>query len=187
LTAQGNGVVHAAPSACRPTDHWIIDAPGRWWVLHTRARNEKRVAAALEKHRVCCYLPLVSVRRTYAKAKFTFNLPLFPGYVFLCGDHNDCDRARRTNRVANVIYVEDQGRFRAELQHVQRVVESGQAIELFPALQVGQPCRITAGALKGVEGVVIRRGGRCRMYLAVSTLGQSAVVEVDAALLEAVN
>jgi transcriptional antiterminator RfaH len=184
-------IAHTARSAARVTlgnpEDWIARGSGRWWVLHTHARNEKRVAHALAERRIRHYLPLVSVHHTYAKAKVTFRVPLFPGYVFLCGDHGDCDMARRTDRIARVLHVEDQAGLRAELWHIYRVVEGGKAVELFPALQAGQRCRITRGALQGVEGVVVRHAGRCRMYLNVSTLGQSAAVEVDAALLEPVG
>jgi len=169
------------------TEDWIVRGLGRWWVLHTRARNEKHVASMLAEQHVRHYLPLVKVHHTYSKAKVTFHVPLFPGYVFLCGEHGDCDKARRTNRIAAILHVADQDRLRAELWHICRVVEGGKAVELFPVLQVGQRCRITRGALQGVEGIVVRHGGRCRMYLSVSTLGQSAMVEVDAALLEAVD
>ncbi len=179
-------------SAWRPclapeTDLGTTATSGRWWVLHARARHEKRIAELLAEHAVCHYLPLVNLHRTYVKAKFTYRVPLFPGYVFLYGDHGACEAARRTNRIANLIFVDNQAQLRAELRHLYQVVESGHAIELFPALQVGQRCRITSGVLKGVEGTVLRRGARCRMFLAVSTLGQSAMVEVDAAVLETVD
>lgn len=184
VRAPEEGALLASAAADRGT--WIARCPGRWWVLHTRARNEKRVASALAERGIAHYLPLVSVHHTYAKRKATFQVPLFPGYVFLCGDHGECEHARRTNRIAKILPVEDQAGLRRELQHICCVVERGANVELFPALQAGQRCRITHGALKDVEGVVIRQGGRCRMYLSVSTLGQSAVVEVDAALLEVV-
>lgn len=177
-----------AAQAARPgTAEWIAAVQGRWWVLHCRARNEKRIAEYLDERRVNYYLPLVRVQRTYTKSKVTFDLPLFQGYVFLCGEHDACEAALRSNRVANIIVVNDQNRLREELMQLCRVLASGRSVELYPALQVGQRCRIVSGALKGVEGVVIRRGQRCRMYLAISTLGQSAVVEVDAAMLEATN
>jgi transcription termination/antitermination protein NusG len=164
----------------------FLKQPGRWWVVHTRARNEKQVAAALAARDVCYYLPVVRVQRTYAKSRFTFDIPLFSCYLFLCGDRECCEVALRTHRVAGILHVADQDELRAELQHICRVLESGQTIELYPALQIGQRCRVTAGPLRGVEGVVVRHGGRCRMYLAVSMLGQSAMVELDAALLTAV-
>ena len=176
-----------ACDAARSLDDWIQRATGRWWVLHTRARNEKRVAAMLAEQQVRHYLPLVTVRHTYSKAKVAFDVPLFPGYVFLCGDPLDCEKARKTNRIAGILPVENQERLRTELWNVRRVVESGAATELYPALQAGQRCRITRGALQGVEGIVVRNNGRSRMYLSVSTLGQCAMVEVDPALLEAIT
>jgi len=53
-------------------------------------------------------------------------------------------------------------------------------------LQPGRRCRVIAGALRGVEGVVLTWSGRTRLYVGVSLIGQSATVEIDAALLEAV-
>jgi transcription termination/antitermination protein NusG len=159
---------------------------GRWWVLHTRARNEKCVAAKLAERRIDYFLPLVSVRRTYAKSKATFELPLFPGYVFLRGDEGACDIARRTNRVAHILHVDNQTQLHTELQQVQAALASGEPVALYPALQTGQRCRMSGGPLKGLEGVVIQQGRQCRMWLEVTVLGQSAVVEVDAAMLEVV-
>lgn len=155
---------------------------GRWWVLHTRAQNEKRVAAELERHRCQYYLPLVAVRHTYARSRWAvFHKPLFPGYVFLCGEHRDREIAWRTNRVANILEVVDQERLRTELQHICRLVEHGRNIELFRGLQPGRRCRVVAGALRGVEGVVLQWAGRTRLFVGVSLIGQSATVEIDAA------
>jgi transcription antitermination factor NusG len=168
-------------------DGWIGEAPGRWWVLHTRARHEKVVATALERHRIHYYLPLVPVMRTYAKRRVTFRLPLFPGYLFLCGGHDECEKAWRTNRVAKILHVERQEQLRTELHQVFLALEAGERVDLFKALKTGRRCRITGGTLKGLEGTVLRRGRHCRMYLSVTILGQSAVVEVDAALLEPID
>ncbi len=186
--APDDGVsTRAAPAPVVAGPECILRAAGHWWVVHTRARHEKAVAATLARHRVRYYLPLVSVRHTYAKSRALFRVPLFPGYLFLCGTADDREIALRTHRVANILVVQDQDRFRAELSQVHRAVESGRAVDLYPALRIGQPCRVTAGPLKGLEGVVVCQGRRCRMHLAVTMLGQSAVVEVDAALLEAAN
>ena len=166
-------------------DNAISQMRGHWWVLHTRSRNEKAIGKTLAQKRVQHYLPLIDVHHTYAKSKATFRVPLFPGYLFLCGDYADRDTAWQTNRVVNILDVADQDRLRRELGQVYRAVEHGRGVDLYPSLRSGQQCRLTGGPLKGLEGVVIRHGSNCRMYLSVAMLGQSAVVEVDAALLEA--
>jgi transcription antitermination factor NusG len=155
-----------------------------WWVLHTRARHEKAVANALAELGIRHYLPLITHVRTYGKRRLTVDLPLFPGYLFVCGGATECEAARRTNRVAAVLRVADQAQFHQELEHIDRLVCSGEAIGLYPGLKEGQRCRITAGSLMGLEGVVLRRRSRSRMYIAASVLGQSAVIEIDSALLE---
>ncbi len=167
-------------------DDWIVAAPHPWWVVHTHARNEKLIAQALAQRDACFYLPLVSVHHTYAKSKASFQVPLFPGYLFLSGGHAECDVARRTNRVAQILRVDDQLRLRRELTQVYRAISSGKQLTLYRAIQVGQLCRITRGPLQGTEGVVVRNANGCRMYLAVTMLGQSAEIEIDAGLLEAV-
>ncbi len=162
-----------------------LDAtPGRWWVLHTRARNEKAVAGALQRQAVPHYLPLARRNRTYGRKVVPVELPLFPGYLFLRGEADECSAALKTNRVASVLPVVDQGLFRRELVQIYRVVEGGAPVDVFPALRQGRRCRITGGPFRGIEGVVLRRRGASRLYISASVLGQSAVIEIDELLLE---
>ena len=180
---------HPQPAAERPAHFNARPSPlaglsGEWWILHTRARNEKKVAEVLATRGIGFYLPLVGVHRTYEKRKVSFQIPLFPGYVFLCGDREACLAAWKTNRVAQILQVSDQDGLWRELESIAVAVEFGASLELYPALQPGRRCRVTRGPLKDVEGTVLRKGTRAQMFLAVTLLGQSAVVEVDAALLE---
>lgn len=156
-----------------------------WWVLHTRARHEKRVAEALDQHGVDYFMPLVPSKRTYGKRVVEFSVPLFPGYVFLSGDHDDVEVAWQTNRVANIIPVSDQARLTRELRQIHALITSGKPVDLYPGLRKGRRCRIVTGPLKGLEGVVTRRRNVSRFFVAVSFVGQSAVVEIDGARLEA--
>ena len=161
--------------------------PGRWWVLHTRARNEKAVANALNRLGVGCYLPLMHLHRRYGRRSLPVSLPLFPGYVFLRGGPDECTAALRTNRVANVLHVEDQDQLQGDLAQIQRVTASDTPVDYYPALRVGRRCRISGGGLQGVEGVVLRRRDVSRMYIAATVLGQSAVIEIDSMLVEPID
>ncbi len=185
--AQLDGVPRGPFGDPAVADDWIIQAAAPWWVLHGQARNEKVIARELLEHNACFYLPLVDVRHTYAKSKVSFRVPLFPGYVFLSGGPSELETARRTNRVANILAVDDQPRLRQELTQIYCAVRTGKTIELYPKIQAGELCRITHGPLMGTEGVVIRNGHGCRMYLSVTMLGQCAVVEVEASCLERVT
>jgi hypothetical protein len=44
--------------------------------------------------------------------------------------------------------------------------------------------RVCAGALQGLEGLVIRKKGACRLVLSISLIHQSVAVEIDAELLQ---
>jgi len=180
----GNG---GATCCAAANPAWLMGLAGRWWVVHTRVRNEKVVAKTLAREGIPHYLPLVRLQRTYGGRRTTVSLPLFPGYLFMCGDGLAREKAWRTERVARVIAVADQDRLRWELQQIVHVVESGEPVNLFPGLREGRHCRITGGALKGLEGVVLRRRSVSRVYIGVTILGQSAVVEIDSALLESID
>lgn len=159
----------------------------QWWVLHTRSRHEKTIAAALAKHRIPHYLPLVRTQRTHGSRRVSVELPLFPGYLFLGGGPDERDVAWRTKGVAQILRVDDQAKLRKELDDIRRAVESGLPVDLYPALRKGCRCRIRSGPLRGVEGVVVRRRSTSRMHIEATVLGQSAVIEIDAAILESIE
>ncbi len=166
----------------------MIDAfIGRWWVLHTRARNEKVVASALARIDVQHFLPMVRRTRTYAGRPRQTEIPLFPGYVFLCGGEEDRLTALKTNRVAHVLEVADQEGIRHDLRQIHCAVRGDEPIDLFPGLRVVCRCRVTSGSLVDLEGVVIRRRGLWRVYVGVEFLGQSAELEIDPAMLEMID
>jgi transcription antitermination factor NusG len=169
------------------TAEYAAQLSGRWWVLHTRARHERAVALALAQQDIPHYLPLARHGRTYGKHRVHVELPLFPGYLFLCGGASECEAARRTRRVAAILRVCNEEQFRDELQQIHRVVESGIPVCVYPGLRIGRRCRVIAGSLMGLEGIVLKRRSGSRMYISATVLNQSAVVEIDCALLEPID
>jgi transcription antitermination factor NusG len=164
-----------------PIDNFV----GNWFVLHTRSRNEKAVADDLERMKVQHFLPLLRKPRAYAgRVRRVVDLPLFPGYLFVCGDRDARDAAMRTNRIAHVLDVPDQEGLRNDLRQVWRVVNGDEPIELYPRIRRGARCRVRGGSLSGLEGVVVRRQGPWRVYVGVDFVGQSAELEIDPELLE---
>lgn len=166
-----------------PRDH----NEGRWWVLHTKSRNEKALALQLCDFRINFFLPLVKMIRRYARRHVETQVPLFPGYLFaIYRSYDDRLRVLETRRVANNFEVTDQYRLTIELEHIRHALVAGDRLRLFPGIRMGRRCRILAGPLKGLEGVVVRRGKKGCIFLAVDILGQSATVDVDLSLVEPV-
>ena len=165
----------------------IQSCTGLWYVLHTRARNEKATAADLTRLGIQNFLPLIRYRRLYGGKRRRVEIPLFPGYLFMCGERVDREAALRTNRVAQILDVADQVKIRSDLEQVRRVVTSEETVDFYPKLRRGTRCRVVSGTLQGLEGVVIRRKGPWRVFVGVDFLGQSAELEIDPTLLSIID
>jgi transcription antitermination factor NusG len=114
-------------------------------------------------------------------------VPLFPLYVFFCGTETDRYTAMTTNRLCQIIEVIDQETLVDELVRIEKALVNKAVIDQYPRLPVGSRCRITSGPMMGIEGIVIERdNAKARMVLEVNILGQGALIEIDADILEPV-
>lgn len=154
---------------------------GRWWVAHTRPRNEKRLAAELRSLGIFHYLPLYP-RQTRGRVRrrvYRSIIPVFPGYLFFNGTEEQRLRALSTNRIVSVLSVPRQDELVRELRSVQHALAAGVGFRWHPEVRIGDLARVVAGPLMGVEGVVLRRLAKTRLVLNVMMLGQSVSVEVS--------
>lgn len=176
----GVGAVEALP-----LEAW----PGRWFVAHTRSRNEKVLAQELGRLGIPHYLPLAQrMTRSRATRRISRSLiPVFPGYVFFNGTEEQRYQALTTNRIANVLLVPNQQQLIVELKHVQMLLTGDDDFFVHEQLQVGEWGRITAGPLAGLEGLVTRRLNKLRLNMNVTILGQSVSVEVDDTSVERID
>jgi transcription antitermination factor NusG len=163
------------------------ESAGLWYVLHTKARQEKILAGALEAMNVACFLPLIRQVRYYGQFKANVELPLFPSYVFIRGQMDDVYRADRTKRVAKIIPVPDQLRLDRELRNVHLALERNVQFDPFPHLVKGTFVEVRSGPLRGLQGFVEERVRPNRLILQVEMLGRAVSLEVDASLLDRVD
>jgi len=162
-------------------------AQGTWFVLHTRSRQEKALAADLHAMSIAHYLPLVSQVRYYGRRKQRVQMPLFPGYLFLRGTLDEAFAADRTRRVVQLLQVSDQAQLARELGSVQLALEKEAPLDPYPSLAVGTLVEVRSGPFKGVRGIVEDRIRPERLLLQIQALGQGASLEIDGALLEPVE
>ena len=151
----------------------------RWRLLHTKPRAEKALARQLARRGMAFFLPLYERRLRYRKRVVVSHLPLFPGYLFLHGEHDGRLEALRTDRVVRAIDVVDQQKLHTELRQVQQLISSGVAIAPEERLKPGMLVEITSGPLKGLDGKVLRRGSQYRFVIQVDFLGRGASCEVE--------
>lgn len=150
-----------------------------WWLIHSRPRCEKRMAAWLEGEGFKNELPLRQKVRVYPGKRVVFSHPIFPGYVFGAFPMEARAKVYASGHAAAIRAVVDQARLLRDLEGLRRALASGLDLEVSPYLSIGQRVRITAGRLRGVEGRVVRQAGRTRLILSVELLQQAVAVEID--------
>jgi transcriptional antiterminator RfaH len=159
------------------------EPPREWVVLHTRPRCEKKVADFCERGGLPVYLPLQRKAHHYGARERIFWSPLFPGYAFAVAAPAEKAQLRQNRHVANLLEVLDQRKIVDQLEQIRTALEAGDVVEVMPYLESGKAVRVTGGALKGLEGIVVRVKGRTRVVINVDMIRQSVVVEVDSTLL----
>ncbi|MBN2376019.1 MAG: UpxY family transcription antiterminator [Sedimentisphaerales bacterium] len=172
------------PPILYPEQSQLAQINGCWWVAHTKARNEKVLAWQLLKWNIAYFLPMREKVRVRKGRRHRPILPLFSGYVFFCGDEDARYKALTTNRIANVIEVKDQVLLVRELEQINQALQSKTKLDPYPFLKKGDLCRVTAGPLVGMEGIMVRKRNNAKLVLNVAILGQAAAMEIDADLLE---
>jgi transcription antitermination factor NusG len=172
------------PPTLSPNARTLGDLAGRWWVAHTRARNEKAFAWDLLHRGIGYFLPLVERVSVSGGRKRHVLMPLFPSYVFFCGSEADRYGAMTTNRICQALDVNDQNGLITELSAIEKVLSGQAQLDLYPFAVEGQRCRVAGGPFQGLEGTVVRRKAIARLVLEVGILGQGASLEIDADLLQ---
>ena len=175
------------PPVIWPEAQSISDFTGLWWVAHTKSRNEKALAQDLVAKNISYFLPMTWKVQRRSHRTFRSLLPLFSGYLFFCGQEKERIELLRTNRVANVIEVKDQEKLLDELVQFERALRAGAPLTPYKYIKAGQRCRVIAGPLLGLEGIVIQIKNVARLLLQIDMLGQAASVEINIDLIEPID
>ena len=175
------------PPITWPQEKSIRDFSGRWWVAHTRSRNEKALAQDLIRRDISYFLPMTwRVRRRKDRTMRSL-LPLFTGYLFFCGEEGERLELLRTNRVANLIEVKDQAKLLNELSQIEKALRAGAPLTPHKFLKAGQRCRVIGGPLADLHGIVVTTRTATRLVLQVDILGRATSVEIDADMTELIE
>lgn len=164
-----------------------LEPEARWFVLHTKSRQEKALSSSLASMGVSHYLPLVRRICFYGPRKVRVDVPLFPSYVFLWGTLDNAYMADRTKRIAGVVRVVDQEKLEWELKNIRLALEKRAPLLPCAYLTEGMRVEVRGGPFRGLQGLVKRRGRPDRLVLQVDAFGGGAYLEIDADLLDPMN
>ncbi len=179
--------VNENPPLVWPQVDSVQQLTGLWWVAHTKSRNEKALAQDLMAKNIGYFLPMTwrVHRRSHRTIKAL--LPLFTGYLFFCGNEAERIELLKTNRVANLLEVKDQKSLIHELIRFDQALRAGAPLTPHKYLNKGQWCRVIAGPLLGLEGIIVQTKGDTRLVLQINMLGQAASVEIDIVMVEPIE
>ena len=155
----------------------LFDLPEPWRVAHVRSRQEKVLARHLLQRGVAFYAPQMERTVVRGGRRLTSHLPLFTGYVFFRGDASSRQTALRSNVVARLIDVEDQGLLNDELQQIRNLQLAGASLIPVEEFVAGDAVRIAEGAFAGYQGTVMRGARGDRLLVSVSLLRKTVAVE----------
>jgi transcriptional antiterminator RfaH len=107
--------------------------------------------------------------------------------MFMFGTTADRLRALKTNRISQIIAVDDGKQLCQDLQAVQRLIDNGTPLTIESRLEPDQRVRIRAGALQGLEGTVVRRKNATRIVVWVKMLQQGVSMDIEDYLLDPIE
>jgi transcription termination/antitermination protein NusG len=170
----------------RPIEWCLSNAPESWFALVVRPRHEKVAAQALKSKGLDTFLPLTTRRHQYANRSRSFDVPLFPGYLFC--RFNFLQRLpvittpgilRIVGAGASPIPVSD-----VEITSLQIATRERIPAYPHPFLCEGEKVTITEGPFFGMEGLVVSkavsRKDALRIVVSIELLQRSVLLEIPA-------
>jgi transcription antitermination factor NusG len=156
----------------------------RWHVIHTRSRQEKAVADALEAAGGSPYLPLYRRVMYYGHRHRVVEAPLFSCYLFHWGLPEHAYPAVSNKRVSQILPVPDQVTLETEINQIRLALAAGAVLSPYRYLTRGRRVRVLSGPFEGIEGVIEDDIKQDRLILKVHAIGRALSLEIDASLLE---
>jgi transcription antitermination factor NusG len=159
-----------------------------WKVIYTASRQEKKVAALLDRFGIVYYLPLVKKLRLWSDRKKWVEMPLFNGYVFVRPEPNMRDKVLEIPGVVKYLKYNgsDSQVSNSELIIIQDLLTHGYHMEATAPnlLRKGEKVRIDQGPLKGIEAEVLKDAdGNSNVLIAFETISQVVKVSVPKEIL----
>lgn len=157
-----------------------------WFALQVRTRHETAIAGFLEAKGYEQFVPLYKFKKRWSDRIKVSEAPLFPGYLFC---RLDPQHRLPILKTPGVIQIVGCNRIPApidesEISAIQTLIASGLQTQPWPFLAVGERVRIESGALRGLDGIVVKMKENHRLVVSITLLRRSVAVEIDSALVE---
>jgi transcription antitermination factor NusG len=162
----------------------------RWFVMYTRSRCEKKVAALLTKRGIENYCPLNRIMKQWADRKKMIYEPMFTSYVFVHALENEVFSIKQiTSDIVNFVYwlgkpavIKEE-----EIENIKKFLSEHTDVQLEKQhLQIDDKVRIISGPLINVEGNITSIANN-KVKLSLSSLGYLMIAEVKSSNVELIQ
>jgi transcription antitermination factor NusG len=152
-----------------------------WYALCIRQRQREHCESYLTSHSYKYFSPVLSEMHLWSDRRKAVRAPLFPGYLFCQFDPHQSLPILRAPGVTSIVC--SAGKLlevdATELSHVDQSLQAGMSVDVITECLSGQRVRIIAGALMGIEGVIVVAKNQFRIGLAITMMNRSVLVEVS--------
>ena len=152
----------------------------RWFALRTRSRHEKLVRDRLEVHGIEPLLPTITRLSQWKDRRKEVVVPLFSGYCFARFAWPDRLAVQKTSGVVEIVGggerpepIPDE-----EIDALKTLMTSTLRYDAHPYLHEGMLVEVIRGPLKGLKGILTRKGKKHRLILSVHLIRQATAVEI---------
>lgn len=160
-----------------------------WYVVYTRPRWEKKVAANLEEKGIEAYCPLNKVYRQWSDRKKVVYEPLFKGYVFVRVVEDHKWDVKTVDGIVNFVYwngkpalVRDE-----EIEVIKKFLSEFAEVEVEEKrVQVSSVVKIKQGILMNYQGIVLEVVGN-KAKVQVESMGIQLSATFDRKNLEPIK
>jgi transcriptional antiterminator RfaH len=161
-------------------DLWTETTEQKWWLVHTKPRQEKALARYLYQNSLPYYLPCKVYRRKAKQRVLESYLPMFPGYAFVRVTEEERAKIYMGNQVIKATTVLDQERLWSDLSQVRKLLDLGIPVTIEDRLLPGTRVRVRTGPLIGMTGTIIRGTSHDQFIIEVDLIQRGIGVTVEA-------
>jgi transcription antitermination factor NusG len=153
----------------------------QWFLLRTRAKQERKVADALQAKGYEVFLPMHTVRRQWSDRLKTYDAPLFPGYLFCRFSFVLENKNLMVLKTPGVVLIYPGGEVPLpipdlEIGRLRRVTASQYPVEACAFPQTGEVVEIPGDPT--IRGVLVERGSPCRVAVGFDAMGRTVVLRI---------
>lgn len=152
----------------------------RWYPVYCKPNKEKQLVELAVSVGISCYLPTLPHSRVTRGHRIDTQIPMFPGYVFLCLNRLQNWQIKASNLILRILQVTEESE--------PRLIEDLNIIRKFEKLSRTQPVSVRAdlipgkrviiahGDFKGIEGIIVKKRNRTEFIVRLDFLGLSLAI-----------